>query len=296
MVVSAVSTSTLTTLTVVTISLSTPTGSSADVSPKSSSNNNDLPVGLASAGGFALLLTVIGLLFCLKNTRTKHRRRIEDMERRLNGLENQTRPPPARRTKRFSTATGTSLGSSWGAWRSRDAKNFGKLRTANQTSKGENRKSFGHGWWSFSPAPINRDQHQNVTPLQDITLPRSANPRRTIDTSENDIDPLMAPRLSAMVECSSPSPAPAPPPPPAPARPISPTMKTPYPGSTATQPHTSGLFDDKEIDITSERVRNPCRKYDRSSMSKEVAVGMETGLSKVCNNFYFKSSFFMAGR
>lgn len=296
MVVSVVSTSTLTTLTVVTISLSTPTGFSADVSPKSSSNNNDLLVGLAGAGGFALLLTVIGLLFCLKHTRTKHRRRIEDMERRLNGLENQTRPPPARRMKRFPTATGTSLGSSWGAWRSRDAKNFQKLRTANQTSKGETRKSFGHGWWSSSPAPRNRDQHQNVTPLQDITSSRSANPRQTIDASENDMDPLMAPRLSAIVECPSPSPAPGPAPPPATARPVSPTMKTPYPGSTTTQPHTSCLFNDKEIDITSERVRSPSRKYDRSSMDKEVAVGMGTGLSKVCDSLYFEFSFSTASR
>lgn len=300
MVASDVTTSTSTLITLVTLSLTTPTGSSVETLPKSSSsNNNDLLVGLASAGGFALLLAVIGLLFCLRHTRTKHRRRIEDMERRLNGLENQSRPPPARRTKRFSTATGTSLGSSWGAWRSKDVKNFQQLRTAGQETKGDSRKSFGHGWWSFSPAPRQHDHRHNVTPLQDITSPRAGNPPQPIDASENDMEPLMAPRLSAIVECPSPSTAPAPAPAltlaliPAPtlaptlARLSLPTTTASHHESADPQSQSGGLCDHKEIDVTSERVRSRSGKYDSSSMDKEMAVSKETGLSKVCHDIYF---------
>ncbi|KAE9987808.1 hypothetical protein EG327_003632 [Venturia inaequalis] len=268
------STTTSTFVTVVTISFSTPTGSSVEALPKSSSNNDKLLVGLASAGGFVLFLFVVGLLFCLKHTRTKHRRRIEDMEYRLKGLENQTRPPPAPQAKRFSTATGTSLGSSWGAWRSKDVNNFQKLRTANQTKKSDKRKSFAHGWWSFSPSTRNQDHHQNITPLQDVTSFRAANPPQPINASENDMEPLMTPRLSAIIECPSPSQAPAP------ARPDPPAVKASHRDSAATQTHANGLCDDKEIQVTSEIVTGPTPKNDMSFIDKEVAVSNGTGLKK----------------
>ncbi|TID22917.1 hypothetical protein E6O75_ATG02091 [Venturia nashicola] len=260
-----VSTSTSTFVTIVTITFPTPTGSSVETLPKSSSNNNELLVGFASAGAFALFLFVIGLLFCLKHTRTKHRRRIEDLEHRLNGLEIQNRPHLASERKRFSTATGTSLGSSWGAWRSKNVKNFQKIRTANQTTASNKRKRFAHGWWSISSVMENQDHRQNGTPLQDITLSRA--PPQLIGGSGNDLDPLVTPRLSVIAE--SPSQAPAP------ARLNFPAVKAPHRDSAVTETHADGLCDDKEINVDSLRVKIPSQNYDMSSIDKEVASTAE---------------------
>ncbi|QDS69067.1 hypothetical protein FKW77_009942 [Venturia effusa] len=261
---SDVSTSTSTLVTVVTISLSTPTESTTQAS-EGSSNSNDLLVGVASAGGFALLLSVVGLLFCLKYTRAKHRRRIGDMERRLNGLATPNRPSPARQLKRYSTATGTSLGSNWGAWRSKDVKSFQVLRTANQAASGKNRKSFGQGWWSFAGAQAD---HPNVTPLDDITSSRSVSPPQTNNASENDMQPLMAPRLPAIVECPSPTPVSVP----APARPDPLGKKTAHHSTTDNQVHTGDLSSDKEINVHSKLSEIPSRKDDGSLLGKEVIV------------------------
>lgn len=276
MVTSNASTSTFTSTLVITLLIGprTSTGFSAIVPTKS--NNNDLLVGLGSAGAFALLVAVIGLLVCLQWTRTKHRQRIEDMERRLVGLESQARPSPrARPMKRFSSATGTSLGSSWGAWRSKDDKNFQEIRTSNQTKKGAKRKSFEHGWWSFSSAQPSRDpkQPQNATSLQNITSPRVVNMPQTVELSETDMEPLMAPRLSAIVEC------------PSPARPDSPTMTIPLHSFKVMRPYKDGLSDDKEVHVTSSSIRSPSPNHRTSAIDKEVNTSQGAELKKVCNSF-----------
>lgn len=170
----------LTTTSTVVVTL--PTGEVTAPSPVSSTKSDatDRLIGFASAGGCILLIAAIGLLFGLKYTRTKHRRLIEDMERRLAGLEIQRGPPQTRRRyKKSSVASSTSLGSSWGAWRSKGAQSFEKIRTANKPAKIEDRKSLGHSWWSLSLQPtIEERQHVPCQPQNSISpsrfLPLSA--------------------------------------------------------------------------------------------------------------------------
>jgi hypothetical protein len=266
----------------------------ADIGTSPPRSNTNVWIGLASAAGFTLLLAIIGLLFCLKHTRTKHRHRIEDMERRINGLESQVRPPPARRIKRYSTATGTSLGSSWGAWRSKDVKNFQKIRTANQITKNENRKSFGHGWWAFSQQPPNTESNPHVllssqpqsgernylAPNQsqtaalppDVTTPDpppTFNSPRTASPSPTTL------RLSAIVEC------------PSPARPDSPTMTLLHHHSFVVQPCARGSLATKEISVIPTMGRSPSAKYSTIPIDKELAVDKEYGSNKVRRMVFF---------
>jgi hypothetical protein len=226
------------------IVLTLPTGETTAPTPASStkSDASDRVAVFASAGGFILLLAVIGHLFCLKYTRTKHRRLIENMERRLRGLEIQRAAQQTRRVERFSITSGTTLGSSWGSWRSKDVQSFQKLRTANKTTKVEDRKSFGQGWWSFSPQPTIEKRHH--VPLQTETIK----------------SPPAALRLSAIVESQSP------------ARADSPTMTTSHHDSTIIQSRVSELQENKEINVIPEKGGSPSLQYTTSPI---VAVDKE---------------------
>ena len=109
---------------------------------------------------------------------------------------------------------------------------FHKFRTVHKTMKVEDRKSFGHGWWSSLLQPTIRERHH--IPLQAETI---KSPPATL-------------RLSAIVESTSPAPL------------DSPTMTMAHGNSTTTtttttttQPRMGELQENNESSLISENGR-----------------------------------------